>query len=274
MKNGRLTVILLVLLAAMVALSAATFRAEAPVRFGVAAGPGSWWACALPGFAGSDYTVTVYPDETKLLDALQGGTLDAAEVTADVFSALSAEEYAPVAVTRRATLTLVQPADASAALHDQAVLVPESLRGLAEAALLETAAPGTTLAFAPEEEILAAAAAGTLARAFLPAESAARALRANESLHAALEVCEAYRLATGESAPAAAVIAVRVQAREETPKHLATLLAACESSRGYAQNNAKKAALLCIRYGLDGGFDAAEIAAMIPRMGYERNESD
>lgn len=272
MKNGRLTVVLLALLAAVVALSAATFRAEAPVRFGVAAGPGSWWACALPGFAGSDYTVTVFPDEAALLDALHGGLLDAVEVTADAFSALSAEEYAPVAVTRRATLTLVQPVHAPAAPDGQTALVPESLRGSAEAALLETVAPGTTLAFAPEEEILAAAAAGTLARAFLPAETAARALRSNGSLHAALEVCEAYRLAAGESAPAAAVIAVRAQAREKTPKHLAALLRACESSRGYAQNNAKKAALLCVRYGLDGGFDAAEIAAMIPRMGYEQGE--
>lgn len=273
MKNGRLTVVLLALLAAVVALSAVTFRAEAPVRFGVAAGPGSWWACALPGFAGSDYTVTVYPDEAALLDALHGGLLDAAEVTADAFSALSAEEYALVAVTRRATLTLVQSVHAPSAPDGQTALVPESLRGSAETALLETAAPpGTTLAFAPEEEILDAAAAGTLACAFLPAESAARALRSNGSLHAALEVCEAYRLAAGESAPAAAVIAVRAQAREETPKHLAALLRACESSRGYAQNNAKKAALLCVRYGLDGGFDAAEIAAMIPRMGYEQGE--
>lgn len=155
MKNGRLTVVLLALLAAVVALSAATFRAEAPVRFGVAAGPGSWWACALPGFAGSDYAVTVYPDEAALLDALHGGLLDAAEVTADAFSALSAEEYAPVAVTRRATLTLVQPVHAPAAPDGQTALVPEILRGSAEAALLETAAPGTTLAFAPEEEILA-----------------------------------------------------------------------------------------------------------------------
>ena len=59
MKNGRLIAILLALLAVVVALSAISFRSGAPVRFGVTAGPDSWWACALPGYSGSDYTVAV-----------------------------------------------------------------------------------------------------------------------------------------------------------------------------------------------------------------------
>ena len=67
MKNGRLIAILLALLAVVVALSAISFRSGAPVRFGVTAGPDSWWACALPGYSGSDYTVAVYPDEAALL---------------------------------------------------------------------------------------------------------------------------------------------------------------------------------------------------------------
>ena len=49
---------------------------------------------------------------------------------------------------------------------------------------------------------------------------------------------------------------------------LRALLEACESSLGYAKKSHQKAALLCVQYGLDGGYGAAEIRAMIPRMGY------
>ena len=272
MKNGRLIAILLALLAVVVALSAISFRSGAPVRFGITAGPDSWWACALPGYSGSDYTVAVYPDEAALLAALREGSLDAAQVTADALSALSAEEYETVAVTRRATLTLVQPIKAGTAslsqLSGQTALVPEALRGSQELALLQAAAPGLTLVFTPEDEILSAARDGTLERAFLSAETAARVLSENANLHAALDLASACFAAAGTPAPAACVVAVRSETLEQAPARLRALLEACESSLGYAKKSHQKAALLCVQYGLDGGYGAAEIRAMIPRMGY------
>lgn len=223
MKNGRLIAILLALLAVVVALSAISFRSGAPVRFGVTAGPDSWWACALPGYSGSDYTVAVYPDEAALLAALREGSLDAAQVTADALSALSTEEYETVAVTRRATLTLVQPIKAGTA---------------------------------------------SLSQLFLSAETAARVLSENANLHAALDLASACFAAAGTPAPAACVVAVRSETLEQAPARLRALLEACESSLGYAKKSHQKAALLCVQYGLDGGYGAVEIRAMIPRMGY------
>ena len=49
MKNARLLAVFAALLAAALVFSVFAFRQEKTVRFGLAAGPQSWWACALPG---------------------------------------------------------------------------------------------------------------------------------------------------------------------------------------------------------------------------------
>ena len=70
MKNARLLAVFAALLAAVLAFSVFAFRQEKTVRFGLAAGPQSWWACALPGYSGRAYETVVYADDAAALAAL------------------------------------------------------------------------------------------------------------------------------------------------------------------------------------------------------------
>ena len=268
MKNARLLAVFAALLAAALALSVFVFRAEETVRFGLAAGPQSWWACALPGYSGRAYETVVYADDAAALAALRAGEIDAALVAADDFSALSAEEYELAAVTSRRTLTLL------AAPGEEAgrVFAPETLRGSAEIALWAQIAPEEPVEFLPEETLLARAREDALPRALLPADPAAAALLANERLCAQGDLAALYLAATGTPAPAAYVVALRPGLLDRSGGNVRSLLDACASSLGYAKGNHRRAALLCVQYGLDGGCDAAFIRAMIPRAGYEWSE--
>ena len=70
MKNARLLAVFAALLAAALVFSVFAFRQEKTVRFGLAAGPQSWWACALPGYSGRAYETVVYADDAAALAAL------------------------------------------------------------------------------------------------------------------------------------------------------------------------------------------------------------
>ena len=78
---------------------------------------------------------------------------------------------------------------------------------------------------------------------------------------------------TGAPAPAAYAVALRPGVQDRSGGNVRSLLDACASSLGYAKGNHRRAALLCARYGLDGGCGAALIRAMIPRLGYEWSEN-
>ena len=268
MKNARLLAVFAALLAAALAFSVFAFRAEETVRFGLAAGPQSWWACALPGYSGRAYETVVYEDDAAVLVALRAGEIDAALAAADDFSALSAEEYEIAAVTSRRTLTLLAVPGEEAGR----VFAPETLRGSAEIALWEQIAPEEPIEFLPEEALLARAREGALPRALLPAGLAAAALLANERLCAQGDLAALYLAATGTPAPAAYAVALRPGLRDRSGGNVRSLLDACASSLGYTKGNHRKAALLCVQYGLDGGCGAALIRAMIPRAGYEWSE--
>ena len=186
MKNALLLAVFAALLAAALAFSVFAFRADETVRFGLAAGPQSWWACALPGYSGRAYETVVYADDAAALAALRAGEIDAALVAADDFSALSAEEYEFAAVTVRRTLTLL------AAPGEEAgrVFAPETLRGSAEIALWAQIAPEEPVEFLPEETLLARARKDKLPRALLPADLAERTpLRAGRP-RGALPCCD------------------------------------------------------------------------------------
>ncbi len=268
MKNARLLAVFAALLAAVLAFSVFAFRQEKTVRFGLAAGPQSWWACALPGYSGRAYETVVYADDAAALAALERGEIDAALVAADDFSALSAEEYVLAAAAVRRTLTLLAAPGGEA----ETPLAPETLRGSAEIALWAQIAPEEPVEFLSEEAVLARAREGALPRALLPAGLAAAVLMADERLYVQGDLAALYLAATGTPAPAAYAVALRSGLADRSGRNVRSLLDACASSLGYAKGNHRRAALLCARYGLDGGCDAALIRAMIPRLGYEWSE--
>lgn len=268
MKNAKLLAGLAALLAVVLAVSVFCFRGEETVRFGLAAGPQSWWACALPGYSGRAYETAVYADDAAALAALRTGEIDAALVAAENFSALSAEEYELVAATSPKTLTLLAAPGGETA----GIFAPETLRGCEEIALWEQIAPEEPVEFLPAQEALNRARDGALPRALLPADLAAAAMLANERLYVQGSLAAMYFAATGTPAPAAYAVALRPGLRERSGGNVRSLLDACASSLGYAKGNHRKAALLCAQYGLGGGYDAALIRAMLPRLEYEWSE--
>lgn len=273
-KNVALVLLFTLLLVLIVGASLLLTRKESPVVLALEAGPQSWWACALPSFSGSAYRTAIYLDNQSVLQAMEEETADAALVPYESLSALPAG-YKSAAVVSCLTLTAVEQSGAKAAtlsaFAGRTALIPQALRDTPASAmlttLLERSGVALDLRYVAEEEILAAAQNGTLELAFLPADLAAQVTSAQPALRPSLDLADAWEQTAG-APPAAWVLVLSERAMQQKPNGVRELLSACESSLGYAHKSHRKAALLAVEAGLDGGYDAAQIQAMLPRAGY------